>query len=345
MSNNILTFGEILLRLTPPDFKRFTQARSFDALYGGAEANVAVSLANFGMDVEYLTRLPKNDLGDACLHYLRQFGVNVDNVIRGGERLGIYFFEKGTSLRSGKVIYDRGDSAISTATRQMFDWDSILKEVTWFHWTGITPALSSELAKVCLDALQKAQEEDITVSCDLNYRNKLWSYGKAPKEVMPELVRNCDILVGSEFNIRKMLNISVSDEDLSQDINQVEKNKAMIEKVIKKFPNLEYVAFTLRNSISASHNTLIGLLYDGNKFYSSPSFDIDFIVDRIGAGDAFNAGLIYGLIKYKKNLQRVVNFAVAAAALKHSVVGDFNLVSKKEVEKLLEGQSSGLISR
>lgn len=345
MINKILTFGEIMLRLSPPGFQRFTQARSFDVIYGGTEANVAVSLAKFGMDVEYLTRLPENELGDACLNYLRQFGIKVDHVLRGGERLGKYFYEKGASVRSGKIIYDRSNSAISTTTNEMFDWDSILEGVSWFHWTGITPGLSENLANVCLEGLKKTKEKDITVSCDLNFRNKLWNYGKTPKEIMPELIEKCDVLIGSEFNIKKMLGISLSDGKLSTEANQVEKNRKIMEKLIKKYPNIAKVAFTIRNSLTASHNTLTGLLYDGREIYSSPTYDIDFIVDRVGAGDAFDAGLIYELIHDNEGLQRVVNFATAAAALKHTIAGDFNLVSKQEVEKVMEGQSLGIISR
>lgn len=343
--SKILTFGEIMLRLSPPRFQRFIQARSFDVIYGGTEANVAVSLANFGMDVEYLTRLPENELGDACLNYLRQFGVKVGKILRAGDRLGKYFYEKGSSIRSGKVIYDRKNSAISTATNKMFDWDSIFEGVSWFHWTGITPGLSQNLANICLEGLQKAKEMEITVSCDLNFRNKLWNYGKTPTEVMPELIEKCDILIGSEFNIKKMLGISISDNKLSAKTNQLERNKIIMEELIKKYPNITKVAFTMRNSLTASHNTLSGLLYNGKEIYSSPTFDIDFIVDRVGAGDAFDAGLIYGLIHDNEDLQRVVDFATAAAALKHTIVGDFNLVSKQEVEKVMEGQSLGIISR
>lgn len=345
MTNKVLTFGEILLRLSPPNYQRFTQASSFEAIYGGAEANVAVSLANFGIETDFLTRIPNNALGNACINYLRQFGVNTDKILRGGDRLGKYFFEKGASIRSGKVIYDRAHSAISTSTNEMYNWDLIFKDISWFHWTGITPALSESLANVCLNAIKVAKERNITISCDLNYRNKLWNYGKTPIEVMPELIKNCNILIGSEFNIRKMLDIALSDEQLTSDRNQTERNQKIMKKVMKKYPNLEFVGFTMRDSISSSHNTLSGLLYDRNETYSSPTYDIDFIVDRVGGGDAFNAGLLYGLLKFKDDLQKVLDFAVAAAALKHSIEGDFNLVSKSEVEKLMKGHSSGLISR
>jgi 2-dehydro-3-deoxygluconokinase len=227
----------------------------------------------------------------------------------------------------------------------MYNWDLIFKDISWFHWTGITPALSENLANICLNAVKVAKERNITISCDLNYRNKLWNYGKTPIEVMPKLIKNCNILIGSEFNIRKMLDIALSDEQIPSDRIQTERNQKIMKKVMKTYPNLEFVGFTMRNLISSSHNTFSGLLYDGNEIYSSPKYDIDFIVDRVGAGDAFNAGLIYGLLKFKDDLQKVLDFAVAAAALKHSIEGDFNLVSKSEVEKLMKGHSSGLISR
>ncbi|TFG00949.1 MAG: sugar kinase [Promethearchaeota archaeon] len=345
MTDKTLTFGEILLRLSPPNFQRIVQTRSFEVIFGGAEANVAVSLANFGTNVEYLTRLPKNELGDACLNYLRQFGVDTKKIIRGGKRLGIYFFEKGVSVRSGKVIYDRSHSALSMATKEMFNWDSIFQGIDWFHWTGITPALSANLAEICLNALQQAKKKGIMISCDLNYRNKLWKYGKDPIEIMPQLVENCNILIGSKFNIKKMLGISLSDVENDSERSEIEKNKLIIEKVFEKFPNIEKIAITIRNSITSSHNTLMGFLHDGEKIYSSPTYDIDFIVDRVGAGDAFNAGLIYGLKEFGENLQKTIDFAIAAAALKHTIIGDFNIVNKNEVEKVLEGNSSGIISR
>ncbi len=345
MKDKVLTFGEIMLRLSPPDFQRFLQASSFNAIYGGAEANVAVSLANFGLNVEYLTRLPENQLGEACISYLRRYGVNVEKILRGGKRLGIYFFEKGASLRSGNVIYDRMDSSISTATQAMFNWDEIFDGISWFHWTGVTPALSLNLASICLNAVEKAKEKNITISCDLNYRNKLWNYGKNPTEIMPPLIKNCDLLMGNQFNIQKMLGIRGTQQKAALKEDNADQYENILKEVMKNYPNLSMVAFTLRNTISSSHNTLSGVLYNGSKIYSTMKYNIDYIVDRIGGGDAFNAGLIYGLITYKDDLQKALEFAVAAAALKYSIYGDANLSSIDEVLKLKKGNASGIISR
>ncbi len=341
----IVTFGEIMLRLSPPNYQRFIQARSFDAIYGGGEANVAVSLGNYGIKVDYVTRLPDNELGDACVNYLRQFGVGTDKIIRGGERIGIYFLEKGASIRSSKVIYDRAHSAISTAEKEMFNWEEIFEGVNWFHWTGITPAISQNLADICLDAVKIAKKKGVIVSCDLNYRSKLWKYGKKPIDVMGELVKYCDIAIGNEEDAEKSLGITALDTDVSSGELDPENYRFVVEEMFLQYPNLKKVAITLRGSISASHNTWSGLLYDGNTMFISPTYDIDFIVDRVGGGDSFNAGLIYGLNFYPNNLQKALNFATAASCLKHSIEGDFNLISKEEVEKLMEGEVSGRISR
>jgi 2-dehydro-3-deoxygluconokinase len=341
----VMTFGEIMLRLSPPNYQRFIQARLFDAIYGGGEANVAVSLVNYGWDVEFLTRLPKNDLGDACINFLRQFGVGIDKIVRGGERIGIYFLEKGASIRSSKVIYDRAHSSIATAEKNMFNWEKIFEKVDWFHWTGITPAISQNLADICLDAVKIAKKKGITVSCDLNYRSKLWKYGKKPIDVMGDLVKYCDVAIGNEEDAEKCLGIAAHNTDVTSGELDPENYRYVVEELMLQYPNLEKVAITLRGSLSASHNTWSGLLYDGNAMFVAPTFDIDFIVDRVGGGDSFNAGLIYGLNKYSNNLQKALNFAAAASCLKHSIEGDFNLVSVEEVEKLMEGNISGRISR
>ncbi|MBD3214001.1 MAG: sugar kinase [Candidatus Lokiarchaeota archaeon] len=345
MDEKILTFGEIMLRLSPPNFQRFIQASSFDAIYGGGEANVAVSLSNYGLLVDYVTKLPYNPLGDACLNYLRQFGVNTDKIVRGGERLGIYFLEKGASIRSSNVIYDRAHSSIATAAIDDFDWDKLFRDVRWFHWTGITPAISQNLADICLKAVKVAQDNDITVSCDLNYRSKLWKYGKSCTEIMSELVKYCDIAVGNEEDFEKVFNIAPPDVDISSGKLSAHNYKNVVDEFTKQYPNIQKIGITLRGSLSATHNTWSGLLYDGDKMYTAPEYDIDYIVDRVGGGDSFNAGLIYGLLTYENDLQNALNFAVGASCLKHSIEGDFNLVSKEEVLKLIEGNASGRISR
>ena len=345
MNSRVLTFGETMLRLSPPSFKRFTQARNFDVIYGGGEANVAVSLANFGIPVDYLTKLPENDIGEACIQFLRQFGVNTNKIIRGGNRMGIYFLEMGTSVRPSKVIYDRAHSAISEARVSDFNWDSIFDGVKWFHWTGITPAISQNLANICLEAVKVAKQKGITISCDLNYRSKLWKYGKNPSEIMPELVKYCNIAIGNEEDADKVLGIRAPDTDVTSGKIDAEKYQFVVEEILNHYPNLEKVAITLRGSISASHNTWSAILYDGKNIYFGPKYDIIPIVDRVGGGDSFMAGLIYGLLTYRDNIQSALNFAVAASCLKHTIFGDFNLITKEEVLKLMEGDTSGRVSR
>lgn len=334
-----------MLRLSPQNFKRFTQARSFDVIYGGGEANVAVSLANFGLPVEFITRLPKNDLGMACIQYLRQYGVKTEKIIMGGNRIGIYFLEVGASARASKVIYDRENSSISTATLDMFDWEQIFEGVSWFHWTGITPAISENLAEVCLEAVKTAKSKGITISCDLNYRSKLWKYGKKPIDIMPELVNFCDIAIGNEEDAEKVLNIKAPDTNITSGKIDPSKYKSVVEEMIQEYSNLKYVAITLRGSLSASHNTWSGILYDTNKMYIAPHYDIAHIIDRVGGGDSFAAGLIFGLQNFKDNPQKALNFAVASSCLKHTIFGDFNLVSVDEVLKIMKGDLSGRVSR
>jgi 2-dehydro-3-deoxygluconokinase len=331
MSQKVLTFGEIMLRLSPPYFKRFAQTQSFDVIFGGGEANVAVSLANFGIPVDYITRLPNNDIGDACIQYLRQ--------------IGIYFLEIGASARPSKVIYDRANSAIATAEVSMFDWDIIFKDVKWFHWTGITPAISQNLAEICLSAVQEAKKRGITISCDLNYRSKLWKYGKSPLDVMPELVKYCDIAIGNEEDAEKVLGIHAPDTEITSGKLDPEKYRYVVQTITNQFPNLKYVAITLRGSISASHNTWAGLLYNVKEMFISPHYEITHIVDRVGVGDSFVAGLIYGFLNFKDNYQQTLDFAVAASCLKHTIFGDFNLVTVEEVRKIMKGDVSGRVSR
>jgi len=345
MDKKVVTFGEIMMRLSPPGFLRFAQARSFDVIYGGGEANVAVSLANYGIPVDYVTRLPKNDLGVACMRFLREHGVGVDKIVWGGDRLGIYFLEIGAVARSSKVIYDRANSALATIQPGMIDWRSVFADAHWFHWTGITPAISKGAADVCLEAVETAKEMGLTVSCDLNYRSKLWKWGKRPGEVMPDLVRHCDIAIGNEEDAAQVFGIHAPDTDVTSGVIDAAKYRYVCEELNCRFPNLKTIAITLRGSISASHNTWSGVLWDEGTLYLAPTYDITHIVDRVGGGDSFMGGLIYGLLTYGDDRQSALNFAVAASCLKHTIFGDFNLVTVAEVEKLMGGDVSGRVSR
>jgi 2-dehydro-3-deoxygluconokinase len=345
MGNKVVCFGEIMMRLSPPGFQRFVQTRSFDVVFGGGEANVAVSLANMGIPVEYVTRLPQNEIGDSCVTYLRQFGVGTAHVIRGGDRVGIYFLEMGTMQRGSKVIYDRGGSSIASIEPGMVDWKAVFDGATWFHWTGITPAISKGLADVCLEAVKAAKTMGLTVSCDLNYRAKLWKWGKSASEVMPELVKYADLAIGNEEDAEKVFGIKAAGADVTAGKVEGEQYRAVAQKLVDRFPNLQRVAITLRGSLSASHNTWSGLLYDGKNAYLAPIHQITHIVDRVGGGDAFAGGLIYSLLTDGDDPQRALNFAVAASCLKHSIYGDFNQVSISEIEQLMKGDSSGRVSR
>lgn len=340
----IVTFGEIMLRLAPPNFLRFVQANSFDVIYGGGEANVAVSVANYGLPVEYVTRLPKNDIGDACLNFIRQYGVGTRHIVRGGDRLGIYFLETGAVQRGSKVVYDRAGSALATIEPGMIDWDTVFEGAGWFHWTGITPAISAGAAAVCLEAAKAAKQAGLTVSCDLNYRSKLWKWGKKPVEVMEELVSHTDVAIGNEEDADKVFGIHAPEVDVTKGNVEADAYVYVCEQLKARFANLQTIAITLRGSLSASHNTWSGILWHDGEVYTAPTYDITHIVDRVGGGDSFMGGLIYGLLTYEDK-QRAIDFAVAASALKHSVIGDFNLVSVAEVEKLMGGDASGRVSR
>jgi len=342
----VVTFGEIMLRLSPPGWKRFSQSSSFDVVYGGGESNVAVSLANYGTNVDFVTRLPENDLGDCALMELRKRGVGVDKIVRGGERLGIYFLETGAVSRGSKVVYDRAYSAMSTIQKGMVDWDTVFKGVDWFHWTGITPAISQGAADACLEAIQAANRLGVTVSTDLNYRKKLWKYGKQPGDVMPALVEGCDVILGNEEDAEKHFGLHPEGVDVTHGGSVDGKAYLSVLKQLQKmFPRAKKVITTLRGSISASHNTWSGVLYDGKTLFEAPSYEITHIVDRVGGGDSFMAGLIYGLLNYEGDDQKALNFAVAASCLKHTIKGDANLVTVAEVEKLMGGDASGRVSR
>lgn len=344
--SKVVTFGEIMLRLATPEHLRFRQARSFNATFGGGEANVAVSLANYGIDVDYVTRLPQNDLGAACAAELRSFGVGTSNIVYGGERLGIYYLETGAVARPSKVVYDRAHSSAATVERGMIDWEQVLAGADWFHWTGITPAISASAAEVCLDACRAANSLGVKVSCDLNYRKNLWKYGKTAAEVMPALVECCDVILGNEEDAEKVFGIKPEGFDAASTQGEVDAAafRSVCSQLMARFPRAKKVVITLRGSINADHNTWGGVLFDGETLYRSPRYDITDIVDRVGGGDSFMGGLIYGLVTYDDD-QRALNFAAAASALKHTIYGDFNMVSVAEVENLMKGDGSGRVAR
>jgi 2-dehydro-3-deoxygluconokinase len=343
--NKVITFGEIMLRLATPGYQRFTQAQSFEAIYGGGEANVAVSLANYGEEVSFVTRLPAHELGDACIQSLRGLGVDTQYILRGGERIGIYFLETGAAQRASKVIYDRAGSSLATIEAGMLDWKTIFAGADWFHWTGITPAVSKGTAEACLEAVKVAREMGLTISTDLNYRAKLWKWGKKPAEVMPELVSQCNVVLGNEEDAEKVFGIKAPQSDITAGKVNSDQYRFVCEELVRQFPSLNTVCVTLRGSLSASHNTWSGVLWKDGNFYTAPTYDILPIIDRVGGGDAFMGGLIYGLRTNKEEPQKALNFAAAAACLKHSIPGDFNHVSVAEVEKLMSGDASGRVSR
>lgn len=346
MMKKVVTFGEIMLRLAPPGFLRFSQTNTFDAIYGGGESNVAVSLANYGIPVDFVTRLPDNDIGKCAMMEMRKRGVGIGHIIFGGERLGIYFLETGAVSRGSKVVYDRANSAISTIKPGMINWDRVFEGAQWFHWTGITPAISQGAADVCLDAIQAANRLGITVSTDLNYRKKLWKYGKRPAEIMPDLVAGCDVILGNEEDAEKHFDIHPEEVDVTQgESMDAQAYVSVCKQLMKRFPNAKKVIVTLRGSISASHNTWSGVLYNGKEFLSAPTYQITHIVDRVGGGDSFMGGLIYGLLYYPDDDQLALNYAVAASCLKHTIYGDANQVTIDEVEKLMGGDASGRVSR
>ena len=342
---SVVTFGEIMLRLAPPGFQRFSQASSFDVIYGGGESNVAVSLANYGIPVEFVTRLPKNDIGECAMMEMRKRGVGVKHIDWGGERLGIYFLETGAVARGSKVVYDRAHSSISQIEPGMIDWDAVMAEASWFHWTGITPAISQGAADACLEAIKAANKHGVTVSTDLNYRKNLWNYGKSPSEVMPDLVAGCDVILGNEEDAEKHFGIEPEGVDVTKgDTIDAGAYVSVCKQLMERFPRCKKAIITLRGSISASHNSWSGVLYDGEKLYEAPTYQITHIVDRVGGGDSFMGGLIYGLLNLGSD-QEALDFAVAASCLKHTIPGDANLVTVDEVKKLMKGDASGRVSR
>jgi Sugar kinases, ribokinase family len=341
MSKKIVTFGEIMLRLAPEGYYRFVQADKFGATYGGGEANVAVSLANYGFDAKFVTKLPAHEIGQAAINSLRKYGVDTTDIARGGERVGIYFLEKGASQRPSKVIYDRAGSSIYTANKEDFDWEKIFEGVAWFHFTGITPALNDEVAQLCVEACKAAKKLGITISCDLNYRNKLWSKEKAG-EVMGELCKYVDVCIANEEDASDVFGIHAANTDVSSGVVNHDGYKEVAKQLADRF-GFAKVAITLRESISANDNNWSAMLYDGSEYYFSKKYAMR-IVDRVGGGDSFGGGLIAASLN-GYDAQDTIEFAVAASCLKHSIEGDFNMVSMEEVLKLANGDASGRVQR
>lgn len=345
--NKVVTFGEIMLRLSPPGFLRFSQTNSFDVVYGGGESNVAISLANYGVPVEFVTRLPKTDIGECALMEMRKRGVGTSHITYGGDRLGIYFLETGAVSRGSKVVYDRANSAMAEIESGMIDWDQVFDGASWFHWTGITPAISKSAADVCLEAVKIASDRGITISTDLNYRSKLWQYGGNREAIMTELTSYCDIILGNEEDAEMQFGIKPEGLDITTQGHDIKAEAflSVCKQMMKKFPRAKKVITTLRGSLSASHNTWAGVLYDGKNMYESTQYQITDIVDRVGGGDSFMGGLIYGLLHYPNQDQKALDFAVAASCLKHTIKGDANLVTIQEIEKLMNGDASGRVNR
>lgn len=348
MSPKIITLGEIMLRLKAPGFERFFQSPMLEATFGGGEGNVAISLAHFGLEVSFVTALPPNPLAEACIRFLRGHGVDTGHIVRHGERMGLYFLEGGANQRPSNIVYDRAYSAMATVPAASFDWDAIFDGAGWFHITGITPALSQTAADLALTAVQAARSRGVTVSCDYNFRKKLWQYGKRAPEVMGQLVRYVDVGIANEEDCQKSLGVRLEEGDYEQAVTSGEldtrRYEALAKKMCQTFPNLKVQAITLRQSFSASHNGWSACLYNGADFFLSRRYDITDIVDRVGGGDSFAAGLIYGLHTGLAD-EDALNFAAAASCLKHSIPGDANLVTVAEVERLRQGDASGRVQR
>lgn len=337
----IITLGEIMLRLSTPGNTRFVQSDSFDVVYGGGEANVAVSLANYGHDAYFVSKLPTHEIGQSAVNALRKYGVHTDYILRGGDRVGIYYLETGASMRPSKVIYDRADSAIAKATADEFDFDAIMAGADWFHFSGITPALSAEAAKLTEAACKAAKKHGVKVSCDLNYRKKLWIPEQA-QAVMKQLMQYVDVCIGNEEDAKLCLGF-----EPKANVEQGETNASGYYEIFKQMKEefgFEIVCSTLRESYSATYNGWKALIYDGKEFYESKRYEINPIIDRVGGGDSFSGGLIHGLLT-KDTMGEALEFAVAASALKHTINGDFNLVSTEEVEALANGDASGRVQR
>jgi 2-dehydro-3-deoxygluconokinase len=348
MTGKVVTFGEIMLRLKSHGFERFLQSPIFEASFGGGESNVAISLANYGLESAFVTALPKNSIAEACIAYLKGKGVDTQFIYQVGDRMGIYFIEAGANQRPSVVVYDRSNSAMANLKPGEIDWESIFNDVRWLHVTGITPALSQSVAETTIQAVEIAKRKGVTISCDYNFRKKLWGYGKTAPEVMREIVKFIDVGIANEEDIQHSLGITIESDQWNKSILKAEidpqKYQALCERVFEEFPNLKFQAITLRESFSASHNGWSACLHDRNHFHLSRRYDITHIVDRVGSGDAFAGGLIYGLMKDLPPNQ-ALEFATAASCLKHSILGDANLVTEQEVNQLLKEGGSGRVQR
>ena len=342
----VVTFGEIMVRLSAPDYLMLVQADKYGVSFAGSEANVAVSLANYGISTDYVTILPDNPIAERCVRELRGLKVGVDNIVRDGDRIGVMYQETGSNGRPSRVYYDRAGSAFANLKKKQFDWENILTGASWLHWSGITPALAEYLPQECEKVLMCAREKGLVVSCDINYRKNLWRYGKKAKDVMPRLLSMCDVIIGNEADCEDVLGISPSGFDVDHTGGNIDQGMfvSVCRQVMERFPKCRMVALTLRGSINANHNTWGGVLYDGQQLYQSPRFEITDIVDRVGAGDSFSAGLIYGLMHYGVG-KDALGFAVASSCLKHTIKGDYNQVSVDDVERMMEGNTSGRVIR
>jgi len=339
--SKVVAFGEIMLRFSTERHLRFSQAKAFTASYGGGEFNVCASLANYGIDAEFVTRLPENEIGACAVQEMRKMNVESKNIVYGGERLGTYYLETGAGTRGSNVVYDRAHSSMATIQKGSIDWKKVLEGATWFHFSGITAAISQSAAEACLEAVQIAHELGLTISCDLNYRSKLWQYGKTPSEVMPELLKYSHVILGDIDTAYFMLGMP----KVNPDYQDQKSLPALYSKLYEFCPDLKTVATTLRYSVSASHQRIGGILFDGTSVYNAAVQEVTPVIDRVGSGDAFMGGLIYGLVEYKNDNQKALDFAVAACCLKHTIAGDYNLVTLKEVENMAGGNSAGLVSR
>lgn len=340
----VITFGEVMLRLATPGYQRFGQVSSFESSFGGGEANVAVSLSNYGINASFVSALPQNDIAQSCINELRGFGVDTSNILLSGDRMGIYFLESGAVSRASKVIYDRAGSSFAELKRGDINWDKVFEGATWFHWTGITPAVSEGTSDACIEALIEADKRGITISCDLNYRAKLWKWGKKADDIMPLLVKYCDVVLGNEEDAEKALGIKPEGVDVSKGEVEAEAYESVSKQIMARFPKVKKVITTLRTSINANHNNWSGVLWDGKTLFKAKDYQITHIVDRVGGGDSFMGGLIYGLISLGDD-QKALEFATAASALKHTISGDYNRATIDEVLKLMGGDGSGRVSR
>lgn len=332
MTGKVVSIGEIMMRLSPPSFERFTQAKTLDVVYGGSEANIAVSLAHFGIPTEHVTRFPENDFGKAAAAELMKHGVSTAHIVYGSERLGVYFIEQGASVRASKVIYDRANSAFAHVKPSMFDWEEILKDAAWFHWSGITPAISQGAADTCYEAIRTARKLGVKISGDINYRRNLWQYGKTALDVMPMLIQESDVILGGLADFENCLAVRETDYVRA------------CEAIHKKYPSVKNIVTTYRNTIDGSHNQFSSAIWNGNVLLTSKTYDLTNIVDRIGTGDAYMAGLIYGWLKNKSD-QDAIEFATAACAIKHTIPGDVSTASAHEVEELVRGENIGKLLR